>query len=562
MKIKLMVFPVFLSVIWGCTNVNQSTDVSNFIAAENAIDLFINDLMLDQQIPGYTISITNKDSLIFSKSYGYADLKLRKKVNSATLFQIGSITKSFTAIALMQLFDEGKFDPNLPLSNYLGWFHINDDNPPVTGHHLLTHTSGIIANNDGVYPSPSLGISAGQLNTSWEPGEKFHYSNVGFSVLHLLIEQLSGMSYREYLQENIIQPLGMHSTKVGITMESRGLQAIGYVYPFDDRPHHSSRDLVEATFFEYGIGDGCIQTTSLDMAKYMQMLINRGTYSGNRIISEEAFDLFTGISQQHQSNEWYQYAINVSENGSEILLSHSGGMVAFNSRILVDISNEIGVFVSANTQFGSVYEVSDYLMQVTKSVLEGMDLPTYETKSTSPNLAHDEYFGRYVGRNGETIIINSENDSLVIETDDKRITLDQIDSTNFYTPTHGFDLYYWTFNKLDSTGLFKLIYGDQVFLPSIQNESIHNNLRIEWNEFTGKYRSYSPWLSYFEVIQREGELKLIAGYWGEMNLIEVSNTRFKINDPDSPEYIEFVREINGHVLKANLSGHTYYWLGM
>ena len=557
-----MVFPVFLSVIWGCANVNQSADVSNFIAAGKAIDLFINDLMHDQQIPGYTISITNKDSLIFSKSYGYADLKLRKKVNSATLFQIGSITKSFTAIALMQLFDEGKFDPNLPLSNYLGWFHINDDNPPVTGHHLLTHTSGIISSNDGIYPSPALGISAGQLNTSWEPGEKFHYSNVGYSILHLLIEHLSGMAYRDYVQENIVQPLGMHSTNVGITMESRGLQAIGYVYPFDDRPHHSSRDLVEATFFEYGLGDGCIQTTSEDMAKYIQMLINRGTYSGIRIISEEAFNLFTGLSSQHPSNDWYQYGINVTQNGNEILLAHSGGMVAFNSRMLVDISNEIGVFVSANTQFGSVYEVSDYLMQVTKSLFEGKDLPTCEKKTTSSHLAHDEYFGKYVGRNGKAIIVHAENDSLVIDAENERITLHQIDSAKFYTPKLGFDLYYWTFSKLDSTGLFKLVYGDQVFLPSTHSENIDNNLRVEWKDFTGKYRSYSPWLSYFEVIQREGELKLIAGYWGEMNLIEVSNTRFKINDPDSPGYIEFVREINGHVLKANLSGHTFYWLGI
>jgi hypothetical protein len=370
------------------------------------------------------------------------------------------------------------------------------------------------------------------------------------------------MSYREYVQENIIQPLGMHSTKVGITMESRELQAIGYVYPFDDRPHHSSRDLVEATFFEYGLGDGCIQSTSTDMAKYMQMLINRGTFSSKRIISEEAFDLFTGISQQHQSNDWYQYAINVSKNGSEILLSHSGGMVAFHSRILVDISNEIGVFVSANTQFGSVREVADYLMQVTKSVFEGKDIPTYDAKTTSSNLAHDGYSGKYVGRSGETIIVHSENDSLIIEADDERITLDQIDSTNFYTPKQGFDLYYWTFNKLDSTGLFKLVYGDQVYFPSNYRQKMDSNLRDEWNDFTGKYRSYSPWLSYFEVIQREGELKLVAGYWGEMKLIEVSKTKFKLIDPDSPDYIEFVREISGHVLKANLSGHTFYWLGI
>jgi len=319
---------------------------------------------------------------------------------------------------------------------------------------------------------------------------------------------------------------------------------------------------VEANFFEYGLADGCIQSTSVDMAKYMQMLINRGTYSGKRIISEKAFDLFTGLSSQHPSNDWYQYGINVSQNSNGILLTHGGGMVAFHSKMLVDISNEIGVFVSANTSFGSVHEVADYIMQVTKSVFEGKDLPTYDAKTASSNMDHDGYLGKYVGRNGESIIVHSEFDSLVIEAENERITLHQIDSTKFYTPEQGFDLYYWTFYKLDSTELFKLVYGDQVFLPSTSSESITNYLRVEWNEFTGKYRSYSPWLSYFEVIQREGELKLIFGYLGEINLIEVSKTKFKLFEPDSPEYIEFVREGSGHVLKANVSGHTFYWLGM
>jgi CubicO group peptidase (beta-lactamase class C family) len=101
-RLKYFIIIVLMSIS-GCKEMTDDTILSERAIAENLIDQFIHELIADQQIPGYSIAVTSRDSLIYSNSYGFSDLKLKEKVSNQTLFQIGSITKSFTAIALMQL---------------------------------------------------------------------------------------------------------------------------------------------------------------------------------------------------------------------------------------------------------------------------------------------------------------------------------------------------------------------------------------------------------------------------------------------------------------------------
>ena len=117
-----------------------------------------------QNIPGYSIAVTSKGLQIYSNSYGFSDIKLKEKVNNQTLIQIGSITKSFTAISLMQLYDSGKFDLHKPVSEYMEWFDVTDEiGVKVTGHHLLTHKSRIQVGLGGFYGSPTMAVYASQL---------------------------------------------------------------------------------------------------------------------------------------------------------------------------------------------------------------------------------------------------------------------------------------------------------------------------------------------------------------------------------------------------------------
>jgi D-alanyl-D-alanine carboxypeptidase len=551
--------------ISGCKEMTDDTILSERAIAENLIDQFIHELIADQQIPGYSIAVTSRDSLIYSNSYGFSDLKLKEKVSNQTLFQIGSITKSFTAIALMQLYDQGKFDPNRPISDYLDWFNLENAEEKITGHHLLTHRAGIQAGLDGIYGSPAVGVITGQLKSYGKPGETYRYSNIGYVVLHLLVENLSGLSYQEYVEKNILQPLEMYNTKAEIRLDSRDKQAIGYVYPFDDRPHHSSRNLVEAELFEYRMGDGSILSTPSDMANYMQMLIGNGSRNGKTIMSKEAFNLFTGINSDNKNKGWYQYGIITIKYDSIFVLQHSGGMVGFSSNMKVDKTNDVAVYVSTNTQNGSIGLVTNYIHDVFKSLKSGGSFP--KTRANNLVIKKDtiKYTGTYQSLNGKQLKIKESDDGLIIINNDELINIEKVGENRFSSTMTDYDKYYWQFEEIVKTDPSRLIYGDKVYY----NINYEGNKKFafpeEWLGYIGTYRNYSPWFPYFEIIIREGKLIAITGYggetsFGEIDLLPLSKSVFKIGDIDSPEQLNFGKNIGGHSITSSWSGHNFYWI--
>ena len=132
-----------------------------------------------------TLALATRDGLLRASTYGFADTKAGAKVQPNTLFEIGSISKSFVALALMQMREEGKFDPAKPITTYLPWLKIDSKYAPITGHHLLSHTSGL---PDGV-PLELIGPDQ-PLWTGFAPGEHFAYSNVGYDLLGHVLEAI------------------------------------------------------------------------------------------------------------------------------------------------------------------------------------------------------------------------------------------------------------------------------------------------------------------------------------------------------------------------------------
>jgi D-alanyl-D-alanine carboxypeptidase len=563
-RLKYFIIIVLMSIS-GCKEMTDDTVLSERAIAENLIDQFIHELIADQQIPGYSIAVTSRDSLIYSNSYGFSDLKLKEKVTDQTLFQIGSITKSFTAIALMQLYDQGKFDLNKPISDYLYWFNLENDKEKVTGHHLLTHRAGIQQDLDGTYGSPAMGILTGQLKSYGKLGETYRYSNIGYVVLHLLIENLSGLSYQEFVEKNILQPLEMDNTYAEITLDSREKQAIGYVYPFDDRPHNSSRNLVEAELFEYRMGNGSILSTPSDMANYMQMLLGNGTRKGKAIMSKEAFNLFTGINSNDKDKDWYQYGIVTIKYDSIFVLQHSGGMVGFSSNMKVDKSNDIAVYVSTNTQNGSIGLVTNYIHDVFKSLKNGDSIPKNGANNLVLKKDTINYTGTYQSLNGKQLKVKESDDGLIIIYNDELINIEKVGRNQFLSTMSDYDKYYWQFEKIDQNVPSSLIYGNKVYYNINYKGNKKFDFPKEWLGYIGTYRNYSPWFPYFEIIIREGNLVAITGYGGEtsfeeIDLLPLSKSVFKIGDIDSPEQLNFGKNIGGHSITSSWSGHNFYWI--
>src|SRR5688500_16002286 len=184
------------------------------------LDEYIARHMRETGVPGLTLSLANRDGLIRVSTYGFADLKAKARVVPETMFEIGSVSKSFVGLVLLQLRDEGKLDLNKPVVEYLPWLKINSKFEPITTHHLLSHTAGL--------PGAPLLLDAllHELWTAYAPGKRFLYSNTGYNILGFLIEAVDKRPFADAMRARMLTPLGMSASAPIITTELRGQMAV------------------------------------------------------------------------------------------------------------------------------------------------------------------------------------------------------------------------------------------------------------------------------------------------------------------------------------------------
>jgi len=209
-----------------------------------AIDLYdawIRFTMHQKHQPGLAVGIVYDGELLWGQGYGYADIDSKKQVTLDTRFRIASISKTFTAVAILQMRDAGALSLDDPASRYLDWFDLKYESAPeITIRNLLTHTSGLPRDSHNPMwtecdaPAWDEFIEALKARPPTRPPyDKFAYSNVGYSLLGGIIEQVSGESWADYLQRHIVDPLGMAET-YPVPRPDDPLLATGYSQINDD----------------------------------------------------------------------------------------------------------------------------------------------------------------------------------------------------------------------------------------------------------------------------------------------------------------------------------------
>ena len=205
-----------------------------------AIDSLYRTFAAENNLPGISYGIIIDTALVYTGSSGFAELAGRRPVTSSTAFRAASMTKSFTALAILKLRDEGKLDLDDPVKTYLPELknlkYLSSDAPVLTIRHLLTHTGGFP--QDDPWADRQLettedelsGILAEGVSMSNVPGISYEYSNLGYTLLGRVIRAVSGESYQEYIAANIFKPLGMSSTVWEFTDLPDGVMAHGYRY--------------------------------------------------------------------------------------------------------------------------------------------------------------------------------------------------------------------------------------------------------------------------------------------------------------------------------------------
>ncbi len=338
---------------------------------------------------GLAVGVVRDGRLEFFHGHGLADISASTSIAEDTVFRVGSITKTITAIAVMQLAEQDSVDLDAPANDYLRAYQLSPRRTgwrPVTLRHLLTHTSGIpdvVRAADLLHPSwgpfdarppvssvaigeplPSLAESyRGGLRTVVEPGSAFAYCNHGYATVGQIIEDVSGEPLDRYFREHIFEPLGMTDTDLVRSDRVRARLATGYVLGSTGPTAVIDREWV-------GRGGGGVYSSSRDMARYVAALLGGGGNEHGSII--EPASLATMFDPHYQTDPRLAsmgLGFFRHDASGHRVVGHDGILPGFNSSLLVAPDDGVGLVAFTNGSKGAMVWLPDEIDGVLRRLL-------------------------------------------------------------------------------------------------------------------------------------------------------------------------------------------------
>lgn len=315
-----------------------------------AIDTFVEDVMHRHGIPGVAIAIVHDGAIVHARGYGH-DGRGQPMTASTPLF-IGSVSKSFTALAILRLVDTGLVDPYAPVRRYLPHFRIGGEGDPaaaITVQHLLAHASGL---SDVRYlealrlpDDASIERAVDDLRAAVpvaQPGEAFHYFNPNYVVLGRIVEVVTGLDYGTYLQEDVLEPLGMGRTFVDAEAARAAGLARGHALTFGvplprTQPYRA-----------YGLPAGYLVSTAEDMGRYLQLLLDDGLIGDEQLLSRASMISLFAPSRPSgvYAKGWF-----VGQHRGRRLIQHGGTNEFFKAEamLLPDDGRAVAILANMST---------------------------------------------------------------------------------------------------------------------------------------------------------------------------------------------------------------------
>jgi len=353
----------------------KSESENVLLGHENNNELFekaITKLMDMAHMSALSAAIIKNNEVVWAKGFGLYDRENNKEADEKTIYLVASISKTFTATALMQLYEENYFNLDDDVSNYLPFTLRNPNYPdkPITFRMLLAHQSSLAEDPPAFYayipgdlevegyPYPWLeeylvpgGINyIPQIWTNLPPGEEMNYANVGYGLLGYLVERISGKPFEEYCRENIFEPLGMNDTSFRLSNVNASRVAVPYVFKLGYQP-----------LLQYGIlvyPAGGLRTTVMDLSRFLIAHINGGVYNGIRILSEESVKEMHTV--QYPGGRYsFQYGLGwqIWEKAGETYIGHTGGLYGVATKMVFRKSDGTGIIFFTNKEISNLREM-------------------------------------------------------------------------------------------------------------------------------------------------------------------------------------------------------------
>jgi CubicO group peptidase (beta-lactamase class C family) len=356
------------------------------------MDAFLIKAFNENIMPGVAVAVVHDGQLVYSRSFGLANIEKAAPVTEDTIFRIMSISKTFTSIAIMQLWEQKRLDLDDPVNPYLKSMqvlHKDPAAPPITFRHLLTHTSGIgemrsLADQlpwvGGLAARPDSRILSmpeyykGTLRPEIFPGEKWAYANHGFAVLAQLIEDISGEPFAMYMRQHVLEPLGMLHSDYFMSERVRDGQAQGYKFMngrFEPVPYTRLATP----------GCGGIFSNINDMVKYVCCLMDEGRYPGGAILKPETLkQMMTPQLDMDPRVAGMGLGFNLKKYGPYVAARHGGGWPGFITEMSVIPEKKLAVLVFNNSSNRAPGQIASEMLY------RLLDIPDPDAKLPDPGI--------------------------------------------------------------------------------------------------------------------------------------------------------------------------------
>jgi CubicO group peptidase (beta-lactamase class C family) len=401
----------FILLCLNCSFLHPDRPVfkkGDFPGAVAVLDTIIRKNLKRQRIPGAAVALVHEGRVIFSRCYGYADTGKKVPITEDTYFMVGSLTKSFTALAALKLIEQGKVDLHADIRKYIPDFSIKnlyDGEVPITVNHLLTHTSGLMidyyAHLTGGKKQSNADLLS-QLRNEYlcfKPGSASKYSNIGYRLLGMMIEQVTGERFEDYLEKEVFKPLGLNNSFFEYTADmtlhmSKGHNGNTETSRIDNEDKSASglfSTLKDLTAFLKFLSSGAGQLPGgINNSKIIDAIIKN---------ANPAIDTFYD-SKNVYSSGWYLNSYQFQ--GVHTVLSSSGNINGFSTAMTYLPEERLGIVILTNSSLGWKANM-DIIARGLRSLIDaasgpGTRRPDGENqKNINSTAEYESLCGRYVG---------------------------------------------------------------------------------------------------------------------------------------------------------------------
>jgi CubicO group peptidase (beta-lactamase class C family)/D-alanyl-D-alanine dipeptidase len=388
----------------GGVRATTITPDSTYADVASFLERVIDTEMRDKDLPAVSIALVDGDRIVWARGFGEADPVRHVPATAETVYRVGSVSKLFTDIGIMQLVEQRRVDLDAPVSRYIPDFHpTNPFGIPITLRQLTSHRSGLVREPPvGHYfdsTSPSLRATVVSLDSTtliYPPGTHTKYSNAGVATAGYVLERLGHRSFPAYLADHVLAPLGMDESAFELTPSLRSRLATGYMWTYDGRRF-------AAPTFQFGESPaGSLYTTVTDLSRFMSAMFARGQGAHARLLRPETVEaMWVPQFAQPGSRTGYGIGFGVDTLGGHRKVGHGGAIYGFATQLTMLPDQRLGVAVVTTLDAANVFttRVADAALRAMLAVREHQAIPVWVNTAPVQSTDAARLAGRYASDN-------------------------------------------------------------------------------------------------------------------------------------------------------------------